>query len=100
MYVGRVWTGGVLALAFAGAISIAAQEALLFSEDGNYLVALDAATGATLWHAKIGAADNAPETYMLDGQQYLLATGDSQLFAFVLNQARASEKRPSASAGN
>jgi hypothetical protein len=27
---------------------------LLFSGDGNYLVALDAGTRETLWHAKIG----------------------------------------------
>ena len=26
-----------------------------------------------------------PETYMLDGNQYVLATGGDQLFAFVLN---------------
>jgi alcohol dehydrogenase (cytochrome c) len=73
---------------------------LLFSGDGAYLVALDAATGQTLWHSKIGAAGNAPETYMLDGQQYLLATGDSQLYAFVLNQAPAPEKKETATAGH
>jgi len=75
---------------------------LLFSGDGNYLVALDPATGKTLWHTKIGAAGNAPETYMLDGHQYLLATGGDQLFAFVLNQptAPAAEKQLSASAGH
>jgi alcohol dehydrogenase (cytochrome c) len=75
---------------------------LLFSGDGNYLVALDPATGKTLWHTKIGAAGNAPETYMLDGHQYLLATGGDQLFAFVLNQALApaAEKQLSAAGGH
>lgn len=75
---------------------------LLFSGDGNYLVALDAATGKTLWHTKIGPAGNAPETYMLDGKQVLLATGGNQLFAFVLNQttAPAAERQLSASAGH
>ena len=29
---------------------------------------------------------NGPETYMLDGHQYILATGGDQLFAFRLNQ--------------
>ena len=59
---------------------------LLFSGDGQNLVGYDAATGKPLWHARIGTAGNAPETFMLDGRQYLLATGGDQLFAFVLNQ--------------
>ena len=42
-------------------------------------------TGKALWHSRIGATGNAPETFMLDGKQYVLATGGDQLFAFVLN---------------
>jgi alcohol dehydrogenase (cytochrome c) len=68
----------------AGLLSIASG--LLFSGDGENLVAYEAATGKPLWHARIGATGNAPETYMLDGKQYILATGGDQLFAFVLNQ--------------
>jgi alcohol dehydrogenase (cytochrome c) len=49
-------------------------------------VAYEAATGKPLWHARIGSAGNAPETYLLDGRQYVLATGGDQLFAFVMNQ--------------
>ena len=41
--------------------------------------------GKPIWHSRIGATGNAPETYMLDGKQYVLATGGDQLFAFVLN---------------
>jgi alcohol dehydrogenase (cytochrome c) len=83
----------------AGLLTTAGR--LLFSGDGNYLIALDAATGKTLWHAKVGAVTNAPETYMLDGHQYVLATGGGQLFAFVLNQAPPATQKPlSASAGN
>jgi alcohol dehydrogenase (cytochrome c) len=59
---------------------------LLFSGDGQNLVAYEAATGKPLWHSRIGATGNAPETYLLDGKQYVLATGGDQLFAFVLNQ--------------
>ena len=59
---------------------------LLFSGDGQNLVAYEAATGKPLWHSRIGSAGNAPETYLLDGKQYVLATGGDQLFAFVLNQ--------------
>ena len=58
---------------------------LLFSGDGSNIVAYNAENGAPLWHARIGATGNAPETYMLDGLQYVIATGDDQLFAFVLN---------------
>jgi alcohol dehydrogenase (cytochrome c) len=70
--------GGVGLLATAGK--------LLFSGDGQNLVAYDPATGKPLWHSRIGAAGNAPETYILDGRQFILATGGDQLFTFVLNQ--------------
>jgi alcohol dehydrogenase (cytochrome c) len=68
----------------AGLLSTAGG--LLFSGDGQNLVAYEAKTGKALWHSRIGATGNAPETYMLDGKQYVLATGGDQLFAFVLNQ--------------
>ncbi len=59
---------------------------LLFSGDGPNFVAYEAATGKPLWHSRIGASGNAPETYLLDGKQYILATGGDQLYAFVLNR--------------
>jgi hypothetical protein len=68
----------------AGLLSTAGG--LLFSGDGQNLVAYEGKTGKPLWHSRIGATGNAPETYMLDGKQYVLATGGDQLFAFVLNQ--------------
>jgi alcohol dehydrogenase (cytochrome c) len=68
----------------AGLLSTAGG--LLFSGDGQNLVAYEARTGKPIWHARIGAAGNAPETYLLDGKQYVLATGNDQLYAFVLNQ--------------
>ena len=58
---------------------------LLFSGDGQNLVAYDSKNGRPIWHARIGATGNAPETYMLDGKQYVLATGGDQVYAFVLN---------------
>jgi alcohol dehydrogenase (cytochrome c) len=48
-------------------------------------VAYDSKTGKPIWHSRIGATGNAPETYMLDGKQYVLATGGDQVYAFVLN---------------
>jgi alcohol dehydrogenase (cytochrome c) len=58
---------------------------LVFAGDGaGNIVAHDAFTGKPLWHSKIGGVTNPPQTYMLDGKQYLLVgTGDT-LWAFVL----------------
>ena len=58
---------------------------LLFAADGaSNFVAYDAATGKPLWNTRIGSVTNAPQTYMLDGRQYLIvATGDA-LWSFVL----------------
>jgi len=69
--------GGVLStagkLVFAGDVS------------GN-LVAYDAANGKPLWHAYLGTTvSNAPETYMLDGHQYVLVAAGDTLYSFVLN---------------
>ncbi len=58
---------------------------LLFAPDaaGN-LVAYEAETGNPLWHTFIHVS-NAPQTYMLDGHQYILSAGGDTLFAFRLN---------------
>jgi len=58
---------------------------LIFTGDaGGNIVAYDAVTGKPQWHSKIGGVTNPPQTYMLDGRQYLLvATGD-RLWAFAL----------------
>jgi alcohol dehydrogenase (cytochrome c) len=58
---------------------------LLFAGDlGGNLVAYDPANGNILWHTRIGQVSNAPETYMLDGHQYVLAAAGDTLFAFTL----------------
>jgi alcohol dehydrogenase (cytochrome c) len=58
---------------------------LLFAGDvsGN-LVAYDPANGKILWHSRLGQVSNAPETYMVDGHQYILVAGGDTLFAFTL----------------
>ena len=75
-YYGSGGGGGLLATAGG----------LLFAGDGmNNFVAHDAKSGKPLWHTRIGNATNAPQTYLLDGHQYVtVATGDT-LWAFVLN---------------
>ncbi len=76
-YPGGGGGGGGGVLATAGKLVFAGDA------DGN-IVAHDAATGKPLWHSRIGNVTNPPQTYMLDGRQYLLvATGDT-LYAFTL----------------
>jgi alcohol dehydrogenase (cytochrome c) len=58
---------------------------LLFAGDpsGN-LVAYDPAKGTQLWHSRVGVS-NAPETYMLDGHQYVVVGAGDMVYAFRLN---------------
>ena len=59
---------------------------LLFSGDpsGNF-IAFDAANGKILWHAQLGSQlTNGPQTYLLDGRQYITAAAGDTLFAFYL----------------
>ncbi len=59
---------------------------LLFAGDGaGNLVAFDASNGAPLWNARLGNVTNAPQTYMLDGKQHILAAAGDLLYAFRLN---------------
>src|SRR3954447_15920240 len=58
---------------------------LLFGGDpGGNLVAYDPANGNPLWHSHLGQVTNAPETYMVEGHQYLLVAAGDTLFAFTL----------------
>jgi alcohol dehydrogenase (cytochrome c) len=59
---------------------------LLFGNDGaGSFVAYDAATGKPLWHAGLGSnTGNGPETFLLDGKQYVVVGAGDQLFAFRL----------------
>ena len=59
---------------------------LLFGNDGGgNFVAYEAATGKPLWHAGLGAnTSNGPETFLLDGRQYVVVAAGDALFAFTL----------------
>src|SRR5579871_1018901 len=58
---------------------------LLFAGDGaGSLVAHDAATGKPLWNTRIGGISNAPQTFMLDGRQNVIAATGDAVWAFVL----------------
>jgi alcohol dehydrogenase (cytochrome c) len=76
-YSGNAGGGG------AGLLSTAGK--LVFGGDpGGNFVAHDATNGKPLWHTHIGQVSNAPETYMLEGRQYVLAAAGDTLYAFVL----------------
>jgi alcohol dehydrogenase (cytochrome c) len=48
-------------------------------------MALEAATGDTLWHVNLNAGvANGPMTYELDGIQYLVVGAGDSLWAFTL----------------
>ena len=58
---------------------------LVFTGDGkNNMVAFDADNGDLLWHTRIGNMTNPPQTFMVDGRQYLLVAVGERLFSFVM----------------
>jgi alcohol dehydrogenase (cytochrome c) len=59
---------------------------LLFAGDpaGNF-VAYNPANGDPLWHTRLGEISNSPETYLLNGKQYVLIAAVDMLYAFALN---------------
>ena len=58
---------------------------LVFTGDaGGNIVAYDAKVGKPLWHSRIGEVTNPPQTYLLDGRQYLLVAAGNTLYAFTL----------------
>jgi alcohol dehydrogenase (cytochrome c) len=58
---------------------------LVFAGDGSgNIVAFDAANGKPLWHSGIDGVSAPPQTYMLDGHQYLLVASNDTLYAFTL----------------
>jgi alcohol dehydrogenase (cytochrome c) len=76
----------------AGSGVLTTDSGLTFSGDahGNFL-ALDTTNGKTLWHAGGGGGiSSSPTTYELDGQQYVLTSAGSVLFAWRLPASVAS----------
>jgi alcohol dehydrogenase (cytochrome c) len=59
---------------------------LLFANDGGgNFVAYDPATGKPLWHAGLSMnTTNGPQTFMLDGRQFVVVGAGDTLYAFAL----------------
>jgi alcohol dehydrogenase (cytochrome c) len=72
---------------YVGAGILTTAGGLLFTGDYNRnLIAFNAANGEILWHfPMLQSTGNGPETYLLDGRQYLIAGGGDTLYAFTLN---------------
>ncbi len=83
---GRIrWTHDLgPSLAFIGVLSTAGQ--LVFTADtSRHVMALDPATGKTLWHTTLDSGvTNGPMTYELDGRQYVVVGAQDMLYAFRL----------------
>jgi alcohol dehydrogenase (cytochrome c) len=77
----KLYTNGV-----GGGGLLATAGGLVFTGDGaGSLAAFDAADGKPIWNTRIGNVSNAPQTFEMDGHQYVIcATGD-MLWSFVLN---------------
>jgi alcohol dehydrogenase (cytochrome c) len=69
----------------SGVLSTAGN--LVFAADPqNNFVALNATTGAALWHSNLGGGmSNAPISYELDGRQFVVVGSGDLVFAFVLH---------------
>ena len=58
---------------------------IMNSYGGGNFVAYDPATGRPLWHAGLGAnTSNGPETFLLDGRQFVVVGAADALYAFAL----------------
>jgi alcohol dehydrogenase (cytochrome c) len=77
---------GSAAVGLGGPGILTTAGGLLFTGDyaGN-LIAYNALNGSIVWHfPMLHSLSNGPETYMLDGRQYLVAGGGDTLYVFTL----------------
>jgi alcohol dehydrogenase (cytochrome c) len=75
---------GVTGAGGSGGILATAGKLLFTGDGGGNFVAFDATDGTPLWHSRIGSPSNAPETYSVEGKQYVLVAVGDTLYAFYL----------------
>jgi alcohol dehydrogenase (cytochrome c) len=78
------WSFPLPASGVQGLLSTAGH--LLFGHDtARDFMALDVDSGKPLWHAQLPSnPTNGPQTFLLDGKQYILVAGGDTLYAFTL----------------
>lgn len=84
------WTHDTSAVGFGGfpGILTTAGRLLFTADDSGNLLALDPATGKTLWHVYAGGVLNAsPMTYQLEGRQYVVAPVDGVVYTWALPES-------------
>ena len=60
---------------------------LLFSHNGQNIIAFDPSNGAILWHSTLMAAPSAgPITYQIEGRQFLVVCAGDGVYSFTVNQ--------------
>ncbi len=84
----KVWEYPLVGGGFGGTGMLAtAGKLVFFGESGGTFTALDAKTGAPVWHFETGQNWRAsPMSYMVGGVQYVALAGDGGIFSFALTQ--------------
>jgi alcohol dehydrogenase (cytochrome c) len=78
------WSFPLLSPASSGVLSTAGGLVFTGSAEGDF-IALDAATGRSLWHMQTGSAISAnPISYSIDGRQNVAISSDRVLYVFGL----------------
>ncbi|HTS11214.1 MAG TPA: PQQ-dependent dehydrogenase, methanol/ethanol family [Candidatus Limnocylindrales bacterium] len=69
----------------SGGVMTTAGGLVFFGDDAEAFEAVDAATGAPLWHFNVGQSIHAsPMSYEVDGKQYVAIAAGNDLFSFAL----------------
>jgi alcohol dehydrogenase (cytochrome c) len=80
------WRHKLYTNSFGGGGLLATAGGLVFGGDGaGNLVAFDATDGKALWGTRVGSVSNPPQTYQLDGHQYVLAAAGDTLYSYMLD---------------
>lgn len=80
----------------SGAGVMTTESGLTFTGDGRgNVLALNTATGKTLWHAGTGwPMQSSPMSYQLDGRQYVMTSSGGVLFAWALPEGMIPSESP------
>lgn len=62
-----------------------AGKLLFVGDPGGNFVAYNPTDGKPLWHTQLGEVSNSPETYLINGKQYVLIAAVDTLFSFALS---------------